>query len=276
MLVFLFFCFKQLRGVLLPFIVTIMGIAAAMGMIPLMGWKIQMVTVVLPVILIAVANDYGIHLISRLQEDNLPGNTLSNKELAKNGILELAKPILATGLTTIAGLLALLTNIIIPAEQMGVLAGFGVLFALLASLTFIPAVISLLPKPKPVLDHHDAEQAKIGWLDRLLRRAAELVIAHPKAIFATILLTVLVVGSGLHVLVVDTNPENYYDKDAPVRKAGDLVNKNFGGSSAISIVAKGDIKSPGGDEAYRQPGKKAWKLTPRWTLPAASPKWCVR
>ncbi len=244
MLVFLFFCFRQLRGVLLPFIVTIMGIVTAMGLIPLLGWKIQMITVVLPVILIAVANDYGIHLISRMQEDNLPGNTLSNKDLAKNGIVELAKPILATGLTTIAGLLALQTNIIIPAKQMGILASCGVAFALLASLAFIPAVIALLPKPKPVLDDHTGEQARISMLDRLLRRAALGVTRHPKTIFATICVIALATATGIHVLVVDTNPENYYDKDAPVRKAGDLVNEHFGGSSAISIVAKGDIKSP--------------------------------
>ena len=65
MLLFLFICFKQLRGVILPFFVVIMSILVSMGLIPLLGWKIHVLTIVLPVMLIAIANDYGIHLIAR-------------------------------------------------------------------------------------------------------------------------------------------------------------------------------------------------------------------
>ena len=84
MLVFLFIFFRQLRGMLLPFFVVVMSVQVAMGLIPLIGWKIQMITVVLPVILLAIANDYGIHIIARYQEVNTPGNTLTKQELAQN------------------------------------------------------------------------------------------------------------------------------------------------------------------------------------------------
>jgi len=67
MLVFLYLCFRELRGVILPALVVVMSIIFSMGLIPLLGWKIYIITILLPVILIAVANDYGIHLIANIK-----------------------------------------------------------------------------------------------------------------------------------------------------------------------------------------------------------------
>ncbi len=244
MLIFLFVCFRQLRGVVLPFVMTIMAIVVAMGLIPLLGWKIQMVTVILPVMLIAVANDYGIHIMARYQEDNLPGTTLDKKGLAKKGIMELTRPILATGITTIAGMLCLLTHIIIPAEQMGVLAAVGVGYALIGSLLFIPAMLSILPKSKPVLDHREGSQTKLSLLDRMLARTARWVVKRPVGVALAILIGVVVIATGIYFLKVDTNPNNYYPHSSEVWQSNELVNANFGGSSSLSIVAEGDIKDP--------------------------------
>jgi predicted RND superfamily exporter protein len=103
MLIFLFFCFRQLRGVLLPFAVVVMSIIVSVGIIPLVGWKIHVITIILPVFMIAVANDYGIHLIAKYQELNVEGNPQTNRELAKEIFRNLSLPVLLTGLTTIAG-----------------------------------------------------------------------------------------------------------------------------------------------------------------------------
>ena len=133
MLVFLLVCFRQARGVLLPFLMTVMSIIVSMGLVPMLGWKIHTATILLPVILLAVANDYGIHLLARYQEDNAPGTNHSSEELARRGVIELTRPILATGLTTMVGLLCLLSHLIIPAKQLGVLAACGVGFAMVGS-----------------------------------------------------------------------------------------------------------------------------------------------
>ncbi len=244
MLVFLFVCFRQLRGVLLPAIVTVMAIVFSMGLIPLVGWKIQMVTVILPVFLIAVANDYGIHVLARYQEDNRPGRDLTSHELARSGVRELAKPILATGITTVVGVLCLLTHIVIPAKQMGVLAAGGVVYALLGSLLFIPAVLAILPRAKPVLADPGDADAKVSLLDRLLRGTAAAAARRPKGILIAVAVSIAPVAWGITFLTVDTNPINYYQHDAPVARASNLINDHLGGSLSISVVAEGDVKDP--------------------------------
>lgn len=243
MLVFLYICLKQLRGVVLPFSVVVMSILVSMGMIPVLGWKIQVITVILPVFLIAVANDYGIHIIARYQEDNVEGNTYSKKELAKRVFQSLSKPVLLTGLTSIAGILCLLGHIIIPARQLSILASVGIVFALSASLFFIPAILSFLPKSKPVPGANNSLDKK-PLLERMLSFFGNFVSEKPKAIIAGALVFTAIVSVGIFFVTVDSDPNNYFPKDSPIVHAQILINENLGGAQNISIVFEGDIKTP--------------------------------
>lgn len=244
MVIFLFICFRQARGVLLPFLMTVMSIVAVMGLIPLLGWKVHTVTVILPVILLAVANNYGIHILARYQEDNVPDNRFSAKQLAQIGISKLAYPVLATGVTTIAGLLCLISHIIIPAAQLGILAAAGTAFAMFGSLMFIPAVLSILKKAKPVLQSKEAREKSGAFLDKVLGRTAQAVYSRPKTIFIGFVVFSAVMAVGAVLIVVDTNPMSVYAKDHPIWRSTHLLNDKLGGWAGVSIIAEGDIQSP--------------------------------
>ncbi len=243
MLVFLFISFRQLRGVLLPFFVVVMSILFAVGLIPLLGWKIYMVTILLPIMLIAIANDYGIHLIARYQEDNVGGSGITKGQLARGIFESLYKPIILTGLTTIAGMLCLMSHIIVPAEQLGILSSAGILFALLASLFFIPAMLSIIPKAKPIT-HNPGQTARVLLLDRMLAFLGGFVAQKPRGIIIFMALLTIASAVGIFFVEVDTNPNNYYFRDSPIVRANDLANEKFGGSTNISVVVQSDIKSP--------------------------------
>jgi len=243
MLIFLYICFRQWRGVFLPFLVVLMSIFFSMGLIPLLGWQITVITIILPVILIAVANDYGIHMIAKYQEDNIPGNSFNKRQLAKRMFSNLGIPILLTGLTTMVGMLCLQGHIMIPAGQLGVLAAAGIVFALAASLFFIPAVVSLLPKAKPLLLSGTAGKRKFV-LDRILGRLGALVSGHPKLVIKSAIIFTILTFIGVFLVSVNTDPINYYEEDHPVAISANLINKNLGGFFPISIVFKGDIKEP--------------------------------
>ncbi len=239
---FLFLAFRQLRGVVLPFVVVLMSVLVSMGMIPLFGWKITVLTVLVPVIMIAVANDYGIHLIARFQEDNVEGNRFTRNELARRMFSKLSRPVFLAGLTTIVGMLSLMMHILIPARQVGVIAAIGILYALAASLLFIPAVTTLLPIPKPVF-HHDYKKKHV--LDRLLLWQGRMVTKRPRVVIIVGVIFTLLVSTGIFLLQVDANPESYYSEKDPITQSTALINKRLGGSQNISLVITGDIKDPG-------------------------------
>ncbi len=244
MIVFLTVCFRQARGVLLPFLVTVMSIVTAMGLIPLLGWKIHTVTVILPVILLAVANNYGIHIIARYQEDNVSGNTLSVLELVTIGIRKLSYPVIATGITTIAGLLCLISHIIVPAAQLGILAAAGTAFAMFGSLLFIPSVLSLLKKGKSLFRTKEEREKTDLFLDNILGKIAIFVCKRPKSVLIFFLLFAVILGISSLKIVVDSNPMSVYSKDHPIWRSTQILNDKLGGWAGVSIVFEGDIQSP--------------------------------
>lgn len=242
MLIFLTICFRQTIGVLLPFGVVVIAVTVAMGLMPLLGWKIHMVTNVLPVMLIAIANDYGVHIVARYQELNRPGNTMTPAQLTKKVMSSLGAPVVYTGITTMVGLLCLTVHVIIPAQRIGLLAALGILVALAGSLVLMPAVLAALPKPKPLALGQGG--GKTGKMEAGLARLARIVTVHPKLVFLILGGAALVMTSGVFWLRVDSNPLNDYAYDTPVAASARLVNQHFGGSTSLEVMATGDIKDP--------------------------------
>lgn len=243
MLVFLFISFRQFRGVWLPTLVVIISIVISLGFIPLLGWDFTLVTIILPVLLIAVANDYGIHMVSHYQDDNYKGNTFSKKDISKRMVTSLGKPILIAGLTTMAGMLCMLGHILIPAWQMGVLAAIGIAVALLTSMLLIPAISSLLPKPKPIATPANTDNNK-GVTNKLLIGIGNMVVKKPKAVIVVLIAITILVGLGITKLSVNTNPARLYPEGHPVKISSNLINEKLGGFFPLGIVFEGDIKDP--------------------------------
>jgi uncharacterized protein len=242
MLAFLLVTLRQARGVFIPFSVQVLAIVVSMGLIPMLGWKMQMVTVTLPVMLLAIGNDHTVHLIARYQEENRAGRNLSAAQITVRVLRELGFPVLTAGITTVAGFLCLLTHVVIPAAQLGVLAAVGLGFVMLAAVSFAPALMAKLPLPKPMAAVGNAGGA--GWFDRLLHRNARLVIERKRLAIAASLVIAGLASAGLPWLEVDTNPINYYPASAPVARTARAINDHFGGSTEISVMVEGDIQDP--------------------------------
>ncbi len=241
MLIMLYLFFREIRGVVLPFIVVIMSILFSMGLMPLVGWQMSIITLLLPIMLIAIANDYGIHMMAKYQEYNTLGNGASITSMAKGIYTSLRSPILFTGITTIAGLLCLLSHKMLPAKQVGVVAAAGIGFALLLSLVFIPAALSIIGKSKPVGTDNPIKKR---WIDRILLYFGTMVAAHPRRIIISSVMVALISGLGIFFLKVDTNLENFFPEKHPVRISSEIINETFGGSQNISILVEGDILDP--------------------------------
>jgi len=241
MLIFLFVVFKEWRGVWLPFMVVAMSALVGIAMIPVLGWKFYIITLLVPILLIAVANDYGIHMVARYQELNASGSKEDMKGKAVRITRDLWKPIMLTGLTTIAGISALWAHTMIPARQMALVASIGILLAIFFSLVLLPAVLSLLPKSTyvPAFSQAGASSSK-----NLLGRFSFFVVRNKRIIPAVALAVTLLVSTGIIFLRVDSNEENFFPEGHEVKKGANIINSKFGGSESISILFSGDILSP--------------------------------
>jgi hydrophobe/amphiphile efflux-3 (HAE3) family protein len=232
---------KEWRSVMMPFSVVLISTVVSMGLIPLFGWKMSILTLLVPIILVAVANNYGIYLVARYQEIWLKDQNISKTSMVTELLRSLNMPILFSGLTTIAGILGLLTHSIIPAKQGGVLAASGISLALVMSLLLIPALIYTRG---PLGNMKKSKKIKTEAFEWFLSQLSRFIVRHPGKILIVSSIVTLVFSSCIVFIKIETNQEKYFPKQNPVRAASEIVNSKFGGSQTISVMISGDIKNP--------------------------------
>ncbi|MBM4371461.1 MAG: RND family transporter, partial [Deltaproteobacteria bacterium] len=239
MIILLVLSFWSWLGAILPLIVVVMSILATFGLMGLIGEKVSFISIVLPVMLIAIANDYSIHLVSHyMQRSGVPEGT-DRRVQAWLATRSLTIPVLAAGLTTVVGFLTLGTHVIPAARVMGVLAAFGIVVAFVLSLTFVPAMLSLLPEPLQAL-----ERFRVGPLGALLDRTSGFVQRRGVLLLVLAVALGAAAATGIPHIVVDTDPIHYFHEKAPLRLEQEHVNGVFGGSVQMNVVVEGDIQDP--------------------------------
>ncbi|MGM9873853.1 MAG: efflux RND transporter permease subunit [Bacilli bacterium] len=92
---------------------------------------------------LALSIDYSIVLINTYKKNK---ETMDNNEAMKKAIVQVIKPISASGLTTIAGLCALLFMSYRIGFDIGIVLIKGIIISLITSITLLPGVVLLLDK----------------------------------------------------------------------------------------------------------------------------------
>lgn len=241
MLLFFWFSFREFKGMILPFSVVLISIAISMSLIPLLGWELSIIGVLIPIMMIAIANNYGVHFVARYQELNAVDPNTSMEEIVEEALSYLTKPVVICGLTTIVGILGLTVHILLPASQMGVVSAIGIAVALLLSLTFIPALLSYLKKGR-INFHPNGENKSI--IAKMLNSLGNILGRHPKRILYGFIAFFIVVGSGIAIMSVASDFNNILPSKHPFNRSIEIANNEFGGSKLMTVVFEGDIKDP--------------------------------
>jgi len=244
MIILLAVSFRSWMGVFLPLIVVIMSLIWTIGLMVLVNEKFVIITILIPIILIAVANDYGIHIIvhyfENIRQKQFNLDSSKDKMAAiRETVSSLKRPISLAGITTVIGLLSLLGHFLPPAKRLGLLAGFGIIAAFVLSLTFIPAVLVLLRTPPGISGDGQDRQ-----LNRVLIGWGKFITKYKIPVLIFCALFIIISGLKIPQMKIDTDPVHYYRKGTAIRDNNEKIGELFGGSSQLSVVVYGDIKSP--------------------------------
>jgi len=241
MILFLYFSFHEKRGVILPLSVVLMSILLSMGLIPLIGWEFSLIAVLVPILMIAIANNYGVHIVSRYQELNAKHPEWSMRQIVIDCLHHLTRPIVLTALTTIVGVLGMAVQIMLPPKQTGIVSATGIFFALFLSLTFIPALLVGMKKGK-------IQNSFIGSdptiVDRILQWMGSISTRKPVTVIVVFLSVLILSGAGIAKLRVSISNEKILPQKHPLRISNDLADRYFGGTNTLTLLFEGDIKSP--------------------------------
>jgi len=240
MIITLWFSFRDFKGVFLPFAVVVISILVAMGLMAILSWELTMVSILLPVMLIAIGNNYGIHVITRYKE--VQGNHPLKQPLEhiRDVLTQLSWPVLLTAATTIAGVLGLLTHVIVPAKQVGILAAIGIFIALILSLLFIPSNLFVFKSRS----RKNGKPAESKLIVKILDKISSWTTIHPKRCILIWGIITIILGAGVVKLQVEGNTLNFFDSEDDVYVSAEKIDKHFGGSQTISVLFSGDCKDP--------------------------------
>ncbi len=166
-------------GVVLPLVTVVVATVWAIGWVVLSGARVNIITGMLPPLLLAVGVADSMHVLVDYQTRCRAGE---EKWDALRGVYrDLTVPCLLTSLTTSIGMLALLVSRIQGIREFGIFAALGVFGAFLLSMTFVPIVLSYLPAPRPRTERGSAHDLAATGLHRLhvftMRRGRPIVLA---------------------------------------------------------------------------------------------------
>jgi predicted RND superfamily exporter protein len=241
MLLFLWLSFREYKAVLLPFSVVVLSIFISMAMIPLFGWELSLIGILIPIMMIAIANNYGVHFLAKYQELNAKYPKKKMTTIVEESFQYLKKPVILCGITTVVGTLGLVAHLLLPARQMGVVSAIGICFALLLSLTFIPAVLSLLKKEKP---HKNLGENPSGFFHHLLKNTAKFVSTKTSTSIVIFVLFFVICTAGIFQIRVAADSNNVLPEKHDFNEAIAIVDGNFGGNKMINIMLTGDARNP--------------------------------
>ena len=234
--------FRSARGVILPLLTASISAVWTLGLMQILGYQLNLVSINMPVILLAVGSAYTIHVLNRI-------NQYKEKDRKKALIKALSYiiiPVFLSGITTIFGFTSFIFGAYLTMiRDFGMFTSIGVSFALLISVVFVPAIVSafsMVKSQKTIQKQKKPEDTIMGKM--LLIPFSNLIVKHPKYI-TVIWITVMAISIwGILNIKTSINMTEYFQKDDPTRVTEDIMQKKFGGSLPAFVVFKGDMQNP--------------------------------
>jgi len=222
--------FRSAVGVLLTIASAGIGIVIAEGLMGATHTPANVVLGSLPVILFALGSAYVTHVLVQYFAERAK---LDTNDAVVATLREVGAPVLGAGLITAAGLFSFCAMDIGPLREFGLFAGIGIVIALVLSLTFVPAVLSLTGARSRSLGGTRFSQALAGFAATMTtERRKVLVAAGALALVASALAS-----------RVDARMESsaFFAKGSPPDQAETFLRERFGGSQFIQLAVDGDM-----------------------------------
>ncbi len=237
----LFLSFHSIRGIVIPILTAGFGIVWALGLFVLMGFKLSMVSNNVPIIILAVGTAYAIHVLNRINQ----GAENENKLRISKAFRFMILPVSLTALTTMVGFLSFVLGAYLTMiRDFGILAALGTFFSALLALTFVPALLAVMPVKSRKEAKMRIKASRSKMKKYILLPLSKRVVVHSKRVIAGWLLLFMISSSGIFILKRSVSTTGYFKKNHPSSIAERIMAEKLGGSKPVFIVFKGDIQSP--------------------------------
>lgn len=237
----LYLSFHSFRGIFLPLLTAGLAIVWGIGTFALFGIKLSMVSNNVPIIILAVGTAYAIHILNRVDHCK----EKEYKKCIKVSLSLMAVPVSLTALTTMVGFLSFIFGAYLTLiRDFGILAALGTFFSGLLAVTFVPALLAILPAKKQNEESDSTQKHTSLLVKYYLSPIARSVIKNPRRVLLIWILVFVVLVGGIFNIKRSVSIAGYFKNSHPVSISEEILSKDYGGTKPIFIVVTGDMQSP--------------------------------
>lgn len=237
MLAVYYFSFHSFRAMLLPASLSIIGIIWTLGTMALAGYKLTIVTVLTPCLVLTLGSSYSIHMVSEYFEAMVEkdGNRLASH------FTRISKTIFFAMATTVAGFLSLLICRTPMFKEFGITISIGVFYCAILAFTYIPAMLSKMRPPK----QKQINTVENGLLTKIIEKMSNGITKY-WYIFLILLLIIIVVFAFVRDDIgFDSNYMSYFPEDDPIVQDSIYFAKTLGGTDPYYLTITAPNNEPG-------------------------------
>lgn len=238
MMVMLFLMIRGFAGTALTMVVIILSIISAMGAGGYIGYPITPPSSIAPTVILTVAIANSVHVLVTFYHNMREG--MEKVPAMVESMRVNLQPVFLTSLTTSIGFLSMNFSDVPPFNHLGNFVAIGVMMSFLLAVTFLPAVISLLPVKVRV--HHEGGDRMMIWL-------GDFVVNNRRKILPGMVILVVFLVSFLPRNELNDVFLEYFDETIPFRQATDFTVENLTGmyliDFSIESTETGGISDPG-------------------------------
>ncbi len=222
--------FRSFSTMLLSLSVVIIGVVWSLGTMDLCGYKITLLSGVIPPLIVVIGIPNCIYFLNKYHTSY--NNTGDKKSALLEMIRKMGIVTLFCNITAAIGFGVFARTNSPILNEFGVVAGINIMMLFFISFILIPGVLSYLPDPK---EKH-TRYLDNKWLSAILRRLEIWTLNNQKLIYGTTLLVLIISVMGMFRIrsegfIVDDLP-----KTDPIYRDLKFFEKNFRGVMPLEIV----------------------------------------
>jgi len=232
----LFILLRGLSGTIATFIMIIMSIMTAMGLAGWSGIMLSPPVMSAPIMILTMAVADAVHLLVTMRHELAIGMD-KNKAIIESMRINF-RPIFVTTLTTVLGFLSLNFSDAPPFHDLGNIAAMGVAAAFIFTITFLPAIVSILPAT--------GKREVAG--KQMMTKFGEFVIARQKPLLYGNAIIIVLLATMVPLNELNDQFVNYFDESIEFRRDSDYSAENLTGvyyiDYALATEESGGISDP--------------------------------
>ena len=243
----LFVTFRSPVDVSLTMFALMMAIVWSNGFASLLQFEPSFFAVIVPILLVGLGVDYGIHLVMRYREELVEDWNID--KASSSSIMFVGSALLLATATTMVGFLSNVASDITPIREFGIQVAIGVLSAFLIFVTFIPACRVLIDRhyesqgQKLLSDTNEKitkgrkeEGEQAGILDNFMALGAKVAIENPHRVLAVVAAITLITGYAAMGISTEFNFNDFLPEEVEITEHFHYLQDEFSSSNEFSFI----------------------------------------